>query len=230
MSCRTPRTRRSTPATPSTSRCSMHATTTPRILLPTVDSLNSVTADDIDRVVPDRFGDASDWIFAFSGDLDLDEVDRTGSPLPRHPARERAGRAVDVRRAAASGRGGRRRRPPAASGCRRTCRCCSPPPRVDRPSSTTWRQCVVQEVITAPVDRHDPRGARRVVLAVRGGRGRLGGPTPNAEIYISTSTGAELVDEVEAAVLGELDDLRANGPTRDRVRRRRTRRCASNSI
>jgi zinc protease len=46
----------------------------PRFLLPTVDSLNSVTADDIDRVYRDRFGDASDFSFAFSGDFDLGEA------------------------------------------------------------------------------------------------------------------------------------------------------------
>ena len=46
----------------------------PRYLLPTVDSLGRVTAVDIDRVVQDRFGDASDWSFAFSGDLDVDEM------------------------------------------------------------------------------------------------------------------------------------------------------------
>ncbi|HSP28705.1 MAG TPA: insulinase family protein, partial [Ilumatobacteraceae bacterium] len=46
----------------------------PRFLLPTVDSLNSVTADDIDRVYRDRFGDAADFSFGFSGDFDLVEV------------------------------------------------------------------------------------------------------------------------------------------------------------
>ena len=46
----------------------------PRFLLPTVDSLNSVTAEDIDRVYRDRFGDASDFSFSFSGDFDLDEA------------------------------------------------------------------------------------------------------------------------------------------------------------
>ncbi len=46
----------------------------PAFLLPTVESLNSVRADDIDRVFRDRFGDASDFSFAFSGDFDRDEA------------------------------------------------------------------------------------------------------------------------------------------------------------
>ena len=46
----------------------------PRYLLPTVESLAVVEADDIERVVADRFGDASDWNFAFSGDLDVDDA------------------------------------------------------------------------------------------------------------------------------------------------------------
>jgi hypothetical protein len=39
------------------------------------------------------------------------------------------------------------------------------------------------------------------------------GPTPNAETYLSTSTSSELAGPVEAGILGELGDLRANGPT-----------------
>ena len=42
---------------------------------------------------------------------------------------------------------------------------------------------------------------------------RACGPTPNAETYLSTSTSVELAGSVEAGILGELGDLRANGPT-----------------
>ena len=54
-----------------------------RFRLPTVDSLNSVTAEDIDRVYRDRFGDASDFSFAFSGDFDPDEVIAFAGTSPR---------------------------------------------------------------------------------------------------------------------------------------------------
>jgi hypothetical protein len=40
-----------------------------------------------------------------------------------------------------------------------------------------------------------------------------GGPTPNAEIYVSTSTGVDLVADVRASILRELADLSANGAT-----------------
>ena len=39
------------------------------------------------------------------------------------------------------------------------------------------------------------------------------GPTPTVDTYLSVSTGPELVDAVSEAVLGELDDLRSNGPS-----------------
>ena len=71
----------------------------PRFLLPTVDSLNSVTAEDIDRVYRDRFGDASDFTFAFSGDFDPDEVIELCPPVPRHAAIDRPDRIGRLRRA-----------------------------------------------------------------------------------------------------------------------------------
>ena len=59
----------------------------PRYTLPTVDSLNSLTADDIERVVRDRFGDASDFAFSFSGDIDIAEfVDLSRRYLATLPA------------------------------------------------------------------------------------------------------------------------------------------------
>ncbi len=39
------------------------------------------------------------------------------------------------------------------------------------------------------------------------------GAAPYAQTYISNTTGADLVDEVEAAVLAQLDDLRGDGPS-----------------
>ena len=111
----------------------------PRYLLPTVDSLAAVEADDIERVVRDRFGDASDWNFAFSGDLDVDAmVDLAERYLGTLPASGRV-EPADLRRAAAAGRHRRGERRRVARGARRTSRSCSR----RRPRSiaaTTWRR------------------------------------------------------------------------------------------
>lgn len=44
------------------------------LLVPTVEQLDAVTLDDVERAFEDRFGDVSDWVFVLSGDFDVDEV------------------------------------------------------------------------------------------------------------------------------------------------------------
>ncbi len=182
----------------------------PRFLLPTVESLSTVTADDIDRVVRDRFGDASDWSFAFSGDLDVDEVAELAEHyLATLPA---SGRVEPVTYA----------EPPPPTGV------------VDETvAGGTSAQANVSFLFTAPAstDRHDDVAAQVVQEIVTARltdviREKLGesyspyamvqvaaGPAPNAETYLSTSTSAELIESVKQGILGELGDLRANGPT-----------------
>jgi zinc protease len=182
----------------------------PRFLLPTVDSLNSVTAEDIDRVYRNRFGDASDFSFSFSGDFDLDEA----TDLARHylgtlPSTDRV-EAVDY---------------------------VEPPPPAGIVAEQTvageGEQASVALLFTAPAtaDRRDDIAAailQEVVTArltdvVREELGDsyspfafiqlTGGGAPNAETYISNTTAPELLDEVVAAVTAQLDDLRVSGPT-----------------
>ncbi|HYN32049.1 MAG TPA: insulinase family protein [Ilumatobacteraceae bacterium] len=182
----------------------------PAFLLPTVESLNSVTADDVDRVFRDRFGDASDFSFAFSGDFDPDEtVDLARRYLGTLPATDRA-ELVDYVE------------PP-------------PPPGVVAEQTTggEGEQASVSLLYTAPAsaDRADDVAALVVQEVITNRltdtiREELGdsyspfavvdvgsGAAPYAQIYISNTTGADLVDEVEAAVIAQLDDLRSNGPT-----------------
>ena len=181
-----------------------------RYLLPTVDSLSTVEADDIERVVRDRFGDASDWNFAFSGDLDVDDmVDLAERYLGTLPASGRVDPATYVE-------------PPPPSGI------------VDESvTGGSGSQANVSFLFTAPatIDRRDDVAAMIVQEIVTARltdviREKLGesyspfatvevgaGPTPNAETYLSTSTSSELAGPVEAGILGELGDLRANGPT-----------------
>ncbi len=182
----------------------------PAFLLPTVESLNSVTADDISRVFRDRFGDASDFSFAFSGDFDLDEaVDLARRYLGTLPSTGRA-ESVDY---------------------------VEPPPPagvvVEQTNAGEGEQASVSLLHTAPAtpDRADDVAALVVQELITNRltdtiREELGdsyspfavvdvgsGAAPYAQTYISNTTGADLVDEVEAAVLAQLDDLRANGPT-----------------
>lgn len=186
----------------------------PRYMLPTVDSLNSVTVDDIERVVRDRFGDASDFSFAFSGDFDVDEMielsrrylgtlPSTGrvepvnyaEPAPPTGVIEREVRAGEGEQASVSflftGPG--------------------TPARHDDVAAM-----IVQEVVTSRLTdtvREELGDSYSPFALVQ----TTGGATPLVETYISNTTGVELVDEVSLAVLAVLDDLRTNGATGDEV-------------
>ena len=182
----------------------------PRYLLPTVDSLNSVTAEDIERVYRDRFGDASDFSFSFSGDFELAEVTELARRyLGTLPSSGRV-ETVDYVEPA----------PPAGVVAEQT-------------SAGTGEQASVALLFTAPAtaDRFDDVAAailQEVVTArltdvVREQLGESYSPfaivqigdggAPNAETYISNTTAPDLLDEVVAAVTAQLDDLRMVGPT-----------------
>ncbi len=182
----------------------------PAFLLPTVESLNSVTADGIDQVFRDRFGDASDFSFAFSGDFDRDQaIELARRYLGTLPSTGRTD-AVDY---------------------------VEPPPPAgvveDETNAGDGEQASVSLLYTAPAstDRRDDVMAsvvqelisNRLTDTIREELGdsyspyavvEIGpGATPYAQTYISNTTGSDLVDEVELAVLAQLDDLRRNGPT-----------------
>ena len=182
----------------------------PRYLLPTVDSLNSVTAEDIDRVYRDRFGDASDFSFSFSGDLDVAEVvELSRRYLGTLPATDRV-ESVDfvepdppagiVAEQTVAGEGAQ------ASVAMLFTAPATPERRDDIAAA------ILQEVVTArltDVVREELGDSYSPFSFVQVGDGG----TPNAETYISNTTAPELLDEVVAAVTAQLDDLRAVGPT-----------------
>jgi zinc protease len=182
----------------------------PAFLLPTVESLNSVTVDDIDRVFRDRFGDASDFAFAFSGDIDIDDAtDLARSYLATLPSTGRTETVDHVE-------------PPPPAGV-----------VTDQVSAGRGEQASVSFLFTAPAsaDRRDDIAAQvvqeiltnRLTDAIREDLGEsyspfavvnLGaGAAPYADTYISNTTAADLVVEVEQAVLAQLADLRDNGPS-----------------
>jgi zinc protease len=182
----------------------------PRFLLPTVDSLNSVTAEDIDRVYRDRFGDAADFSFSFSGDFDLDEAtDLARQYLGTLPSTGRV-ELVDYVEPA----------PPAGIVAEQTVAgegeqasvalLFTAPATADRRDDIA--AAILQEVVTARLtdvvreelgDSYSPFAFVQIT----------GGGAPNVETYISNTTAPELLDEVVAAVTAQLDDLRASGPT-----------------
>jgi zinc protease len=182
----------------------------PRYLLPTVDSLTSVTAEDIDRVYRDRFGDASDFSFAFSGDFDPAEVTELSRRyLGTLPA---TGRVEEVDYVEPD-----------------------PPPGivVEQVAAGEGEQASVALLFTAPgtPERRDDIVAAMLQEVITARltdvvREELGdsyspyafvqisdGGAPNAETYISNTTAPELLDEVVTALTAQLDDLREFGPT-----------------
>ena len=182
----------------------------PRFLLPTVDSLDSVTAEDIDRVYRDRFGDASDFSFSFSGDFDL----VAATDLARHylgtlPSTDRV-ELVDYIEPA----------PPAGIVAEQTVAGAGEQASVavlyTAPATADRRDdiaaAILQEVVTArltDVVREELGDSYSPIAFIQ----ITGGTSPNAETYISNTTAPELLDEVVAAVAAQLEDLRAIGPT-----------------
>lgn len=182
----------------------------PRYLLPTVDSLNSVTAEDIDRVFRDRFGDASDFSFSFSGDVEPDEiVELSRRYLATLPSSGRV-EAVDYVEPAPP-MGVVAEQTVAGSGEQASVAMLfTAPATADRLDDVT--AAMLQEVVTArltDVVREQLGESYSPFAIVQVGDGA----SPNAETYISNTTAPELLDDVVDAVTEQLDDLRATGPT-----------------
>lgn len=66
-------------------------------VLPSLDEFDSVDLADIERVWADRYGDAGDWVFVFSGDLDVDAlIDLASSYIGTLPGVRATEQPVDV--------------------------------------------------------------------------------------------------------------------------------------
>lgn len=181
-----------------------------RFLAPTPETLATVDAEGLARVATDRFGDASDWTFSFSGNFDIDEaIDLARSYLATLPG---TGGVEEV---------GFDEEPPpegvvlveTEAGAGETANVSflfTAQASIDRRDDVLAR--VVQEVVSNRLtdfireelgDSYSPFGQLSIGS----------GATPSSEFYISVSTGPDLVDEVSDAVLGQLDDLRESGPS-----------------
>ncbi|WP_040494662.1 M16 family metallopeptidase [Ilumatobacter nonamiensis] len=181
-----------------------------RYVLSSPADLESVDAEGVDRVATERFGDASDWSFAFSGDFDLGSaIELARSYLGTLPA----GEGSDVMDFS---------EPP-------------PPPGevvVDVAAGQGEAAIVsFQFTSSATADRRDDVLARVVREVVDNRlndfiREELGdtyspsasidlggGATPTVETYITVSTAPDLIEDVSAAALAQLDALRSDGPS-----------------
>ena len=182
----------------------------PRFLLPTPESLATVDADGIERVARERFGDAGDWSFSFSGDFDLDEaVDLAASYLGTLPSTGAADPldfteppppdgAVVVDVAAGSGE---------SANVSFLFTSASTSARFDDIVARVARE-VIGNRLTDHI-REELGDSYSPFATIDLG----GGSAPATETYISVSTAPELLDDVSAEVLGQLDLLRTDGPT-----------------
>jgi zinc protease len=182
----------------------------PRFLLPTPETLATVDAAAIDRVAGERFGDAGDWSFSFSGDYDVDD-------------------AIELARAYVGSL--------PSTGTADPLNFDEPPPPdgavVAEAQAGQGDTANVSFLYTASASsaRRDDILARvvrevisnRLTDFIREGLGDSyspfaavdlgGGEKPAVETYISVSTAPELADEVSVAVLEQLAALRAEGPS-----------------
>ncbi len=181
-----------------------------RFLLPTPETLATVDAAGIERVAEQRFGDAGDWSFSFSGDYDVDEaVELARAYVGSLPATDTADPlSFDE--------------PP-------------PPPGVvvteaeagqgdtanvsflfTSSASSARRDDVLARVVREVIGnrlsdfiREELGDSYSPFAAVDLG----GGETPAVETYITVSTAPDLADDVSAAVLEQLALLRTDGPS-----------------
>jgi len=179
--------------------------------VPEPEEFATLDLDGVERVWRDRYGDASDWVFVFSGDFDRDAaMSLTGSYLGTLPGSGTTEQWVDVGN--------------------------PPPPGVDvtEVSAGTGDTASVTMLFTSPVDDIDAR--LRVTADVSSGlvqarltdviREQLGesyspssvsfvttDPDPVIETFVFVTGSPDRVTSIAELVVAELDDLGTNGPT-----------------
>jgi zinc protease len=182
----------------------------PRFLLPTPETLSTVDVQGIERVAAERFGDADDWSFSFSGDFEVDaatEMARaylgtlpaggSSDPLSFDEPPPPDG-VVVVEAVAGQGE--------AANVSFLFTSSASPARRDDvlaRVANEVIGNRLTDFIREELGDSYSPFAS--IDLG--------GGDSPAVETYISVSTAPELADDVSAAVLQQLDALRTDGPS-----------------
>ena len=184
----------------------------PRYLLPTPESLASVDTAGIEATARGAFSmEQRPWSFAFSGDFDVDEVTdlarryigslpnestSVGTELPVEPAPP-AGVVVAE---ADGGEGDTANVSFLFTG----------------EATSDRRDDVVASVVREVVGNRLTDFIREELGDSYSPSARIelgAGSQPSTELYITVSTGPELVEDVSAAVLDQLDELRTDGPS-----------------
>jgi zinc protease len=181
--------------------------------LPSAEDFATLDAAGVDRVWNDRFGDASDWVFAFSGDFDEDVlVDLARRYVGTLPATGRSEQWVDVEL------------PP-------------PPGVVERTvEAGTGAQGALDVLYTVPVESIDPSDVAAAAVVTQLLSTRLtddirevlgesyspfatvaiyGDPDPVVETYVSVTGAPDRIGAIAQFVQDDVAALRADGPLQD---------------
>ena len=182
-------------------------------VLPSVEQFDTHDVAGVERVWNERYGDAGDWTFVFSGDFDVDELITLSSAyLGSLPGTRATEQPIDV----------------------------SPPPPATVVSTDvtagTGDTASVSMLFTSEVDTLGPSLTAHadVVSSLVSARltdvvrERLGDtyspyivtypttdPEPVIETYVNISGSPDRIGQIAELVVAELDDLASNGPTAD---------------
>jgi zinc protease len=180
-------------------------------VLPAEEEFATLDLDGVERVWNERYGDAGDWVFVFSGDFDLDElIELSSSYLGTLPSTSTVEQPIDV----------------------------SPAPPTSVESTTVVAgagdTASLSMLFTAPVPAIDPSLVAHADVVSALVRARLTDviredvgdtyspyalsypttdPEPVVETYVNVSGAPARIEEIAGLVTAELADLAANGPT-----------------
>ena len=181
--------------------------------LPSAEDFATLDAAGVERVWRDRFGDASDWVFAVLRRLRRGRARRSRPPVRRNLARDRSIRAL-----------GRRRVATAAGVVERTV------------EAGTGAQGALNVLYTVPVETIDPSDVAAAAVVTQLLSTRLtddirealgesyspfatvaiyGDPDPVVETYVSVTGAPDRIGAIAQFVQDDVDALRADGPSQD---------------
>ena len=180
-------------------------------VLPSVDAFDTLDAAGVERVWNERYGDAGDWTFVFSGDFDVDElVELSSSYLGSLPGTSTVEQPIDV----------------------------SPPPPATIADADvvagTGDTASVSMLFTSDVDGLGPELTAHADVVSSLVTARLTDvlreefgdtyspyavsyattdPEPVVETYVNVSGSPDRIGQIADLVTGELDDLATTGPS-----------------
>lgn len=178
--------------------------------LPTPQQFDTLDLAGVERVWRERFGNAADWVFVFSGDFDIDDaIDLAGAYLATLPATEPE-QWVDVEDPPPAGVASTTIRAGTGDTASLTILFTSPVPSVD--ARLRVNTDVATEVMSARLtdvirerngDSYSPFAVSYITVD----------PDPAVETYISVTGSPDRIGAVADLVIAELADLAENGPT-----------------